>query len=146
MCPVLRSVGQQTARKQHPRKQTSPAEGRRKTAARGTGQTGPEDQTGTFWGLQLGEGQVSTPGVLLKCGCKAASQRGLPGDGAAVEVAGRGVGARGKLTVAPPARRVHAGPPDGPVLGAQAGPAGSLQPSLGKGDDSQGLAPSKKIL
>lgn len=37
----------------------------------GTGQTGPEDQTGTFWGRQLGEDQVSTPGgASRKSGCR----------------------------------------------------------------------------
>lgn len=62
----------------------------------------------------------------MGAGSKATSQHRLPGDGAAVEAAGRGVGARGKVTVALPAHRVHAGLPDGPVLGAQAGPASPL--------------------
>ena len=115
----------------------------------GTGQTGPEDQTGTFWGRQLGEDQVSTPGgASWKSECRRQGRisEGLLRHCTALEATGRGVGARGKVTAAPPAHRVHAGLPGGPVRDTRAGPAGSLQPCVGRGDDSQGLAPSRKIL
>lgn len=89
---------------------------------------------------------LGVPPGRVGAGGKAASQSGLLGDCTALEAAGRDMGVRGKVTAAPPTHRVHAGLPGGPVRDTQAGPAGSLQPCVGRGDDSQGLAPSRKIL
>lgn len=145
-CTVL---GAADGREKRPRKPAP--EGRRRTVAGGMARTGPEGHTGRFWGPQLGEGRVPTPGALLKSGCRqqgrisALAPRGRGCHGGAGRV---GCERRGESTHTESTRAclaACAGARAGRA-GAQAGPAGSLQPSLGKGDDSQGLAPSKKIL
>lgn len=92
-CTVL---GAADGREKRPRKPAP--EGCRRTVAGGMAWTGPEGHTGRFWGPQLGEGRVPTPGALLKSGCRqqgrisALAPRGRGCHGGA----GRAVGAGGE--------------------------------------------------
>lgn len=90
-------------------------------------------KTGTFQGLQARARPLllGTPPGSVGAGGEAASQSGLIGGRAAVEEAGRWVGARRKVTVAPPTQSENShgstsGLPESRVLGIRAGPAGSL--------------------